>query len=186
MAKNGLNVRCLCQTGPKPRTGRILGYVAQTRIPRAPIPPATPHFLWFPSLRIAQRAADTPVPVVTWSSRRAGQACARLGRFEHVVALFRPPKIPICLENGPFGDQKWVKNGSKTHFWKSDPGPYGMLKQVFLAHFLSSRSRSLAHGKGQNAFKMGRFGTKNGSKMGEKSVFLKVILHHWGCSNKHF
>ena len=26
------------------------------RIPRAPSPPATPHFLWFPTLRIAQRA----------------------------------------------------------------------------------------------------------------------------------
>ena len=51
-AKNGLNVRCLCQTSPKPRTGRILGYVARNRIPRAPSPPATPHFLWFPSLKI--------------------------------------------------------------------------------------------------------------------------------------
>ena len=48
MANNGLNVRHLCQTGPKPRTDRILGYVAQNRIPRAPSPPATPHFLWFP------------------------------------------------------------------------------------------------------------------------------------------
>ena len=44
MAKNGLNVRCLCQTCPKPRTGRILGYVAQNPIPRAPTPPATPPF----------------------------------------------------------------------------------------------------------------------------------------------
>ena len=42
MAKNGLNVRRLCQTSPKPRTGHILGYVAQNRIPRAPNPPATP------------------------------------------------------------------------------------------------------------------------------------------------
>ena len=51
MAENGLNVRRLCQQAPKPRTGRILGYlVAQNRILRAPSPPATPHFLWFPSL----------------------------------------------------------------------------------------------------------------------------------------
>ena len=57
------------------------------------------------------------------------------GRFEPVVACFGPCKIPKCLENGPFQDQKWVKNGSKTHFSKSDPGPFGMLKQVFLAHF---------------------------------------------------
>ena len=58
-----------------------------------------------------------------------------LGRFEPVVARFGPLKIPKCIEKGPFHDQKWVKNGSKTQFSKSDPGPFGMLKQVFLAHF---------------------------------------------------
>ena len=58
-----------------------------------------------------------------------------LGRFEPVVARFGPWKIPKYLANGPFWDQKCVKNGSKTCFLKSDPGPYGMLKQVFLAHF---------------------------------------------------
>ena len=30
---------------------------------------------------------------------------------------------------------KWVKNGSKTRFSKSDALPFGMLKQVFLARF---------------------------------------------------
>ena len=58
-----------------------------------------------------------------------------LGLFEPVVARFVPWKIPKCLENGPFWDPKWVKNGSKTHFSKSDPGPFGMLTHVFLAHF---------------------------------------------------
>ena len=58
-----------------------------------------------------------------------------LARFEPVVARFGPWKIPKCLENGSFWDQKWVKNGSKTHFCKSDIGPFGMLKQVFLARF---------------------------------------------------
>ena len=43
--------------------------------------------------------------------------------------------MPNCLENRAFWDQKWVKNGSKMCFFKSDPGPFGMLKQVFLAHF---------------------------------------------------
>ena len=37
-----------------------------------------------------------------------------LDRFELVVAYFGPPKIPKCLENGLFWDQKmgqkWVKN----------------------------------------------------------------------------
>ena len=36
---------------------------------------------------------------------------AFLGRFEPVVARFGPWKIPKCLENGPFQDPKWVKNG---------------------------------------------------------------------------
>ena len=58
-----------------------------------------------------------------------------LAHFEPVVTRFGPWKIPIYLENGPFWVQKWVKNGSKTRFSKNDPGPFGMLKQVFLAHF---------------------------------------------------
>ena len=58
-----------------------------------------------------------------------------LGRFEPVVARFGPMKIPKCLENGPFQDQKWIKNGSKMHSSKSDLGPFGVLKQVFLACF---------------------------------------------------
>ena len=36
-----------------------------------------------------------------------------LDRYELVVAHFGTPKIPKCLENGLFWDQKWVKNGSK-------------------------------------------------------------------------
>ena len=58
-----------------------------------------------------------------------------LAHFEPVVTCFGAWKIPKCLENGPFWDQKWVKNGSKVRFSKSDPGPFGMLKQIFLAHF---------------------------------------------------
>ena len=58
-----------------------------------------------------------------------------LARFEPVVTYFGPLKIPKCLENGPFQGQKWVKNGSKTWFSKSDPRPLGMLKHVILARF---------------------------------------------------
>ena len=58
-----------------------------------------------------------------------------LAHFEPVATGFGSLKIPKCLENGPFWDQKWVKNGSKTRFSKSDPGPFEMLKQVFLARF---------------------------------------------------
>ena len=64
-----------------------------------------------------------------------------LARFEPVVARFGPWKIPNCLENRPFWDQKLVKNGSKKHFSKSDTGSFGMLKQVFLAHFEAVMTR---------------------------------------------
>ena len=50
--------------------------------------------------------------------------------FELVVAHFGPPKIPKCLENWLFWDKKWVKNGSKTHFSKPHPKPFGVHKRV--------------------------------------------------------
>ena len=57
-----------------------------------------------------------------------------LARFELVVACFRPPKIPKCLENGLenglFWDKKWVQNDSKMCFSKNDPRPFGVHKQV--------------------------------------------------------
>ena len=56
-------------------------------------------------------------------------------RFEPMVMCFGPWKIPKCLENGPFHDQKRVKNGSQTHISRRYPVPFGMLKQVFLAQF---------------------------------------------------
>ena len=53
-----------------------------------------------------------------------------LARFELGVARCGPPKIPKCLENGLFCDQKWVQNGSKMGFSKNDPRPFGVPKQV--------------------------------------------------------
>ena len=38
--------------------------------------------------------------------------------------------------------------------------------------------------KSPDALKMGCFETKNGSKMGQKCVFPKMLLHHLGCLNK--
>ena len=58
-----------------------------------------------------------------------------LARFEPVVTCFGPRKIPKCLENGSLWDQKWVNNGSKTRFSKSDPGPLGCSNKCFVAHF---------------------------------------------------
>ena len=58
-----------------------------------------------------------------------------LAHFEPKVMRFGPLKIPKCLEKGPLWNQKWVENGSKARFFKSDPGPFEMLKQVVLVHF---------------------------------------------------
>ena len=80
------------------------------------------------------------------------------GCFKLLGPRFGPLKVPKCLENGPFQDQKWVKNGSKMSFSKSDPGPFGMLKQVFLAHFEPVVTR-FAPWKSPNALKMGHLGT---------------------------
>ena len=84
-----------------------------------------------------------------------------LARFEPVVTCFGPRKIPICLENGSFQDQKWVKNGSKTYSFKSDPGPFGMLGQVFLAHFEPIWT-GFGPWKSQCSLKRGCCGSKNG------------------------
>ena len=58
-----------------------------------------------------------------------------LALLEPAVTRFGSWKIPKCLENGPLWDQKCVKNGSKTRFSESVLGPFGMLKQMSLAHF---------------------------------------------------
>ena len=58
-----------------------------------------------------------------------------LAHFAPVLTRFGPWKMPKGLANGPFWDQEWVKNGSKTHFPKSDRAPWGMYQQVILAHF---------------------------------------------------
>ena len=69
-----------------------------------------------------------------------------LARFEPVVTRFGPWKIPKWLENGPFWDQKWVQNGSKTRFSKSDPkvDHLGCSDKCFYP-ILSPLGRVLAH-----------------------------------------
>ena len=58
-----------------------------------------------------------------------------VARFEPVVTHFGPWKIPKCIENGMFWDQKWVKHGSKTYLRNADWGPFGMRKPVNGARF---------------------------------------------------
>ena len=39
-----------------------------------------------------------------------------LARFELVVTRFGTPQVRKCFQNGPFWDQRWVKNGQKRVF----------------------------------------------------------------------
>ena len=87
--------------------------------------------------------------------------------FELVVTRCGPLENPkMLLKMGRFGDLKWMKNGSKPRFSKTDVGPFGMLNQVFLAHF----ELVVTHfGPWKNP-KMPRKWDALGSKMGEKWV----------------
>ena len=67
-------------------------------------------------------------------------------------------------------------------FLKNDPRPCATLKQVFLDHF-ELVVPILVLRKSPNALKKGCFGTRNGSRMGQKRVFPKIILDHLGCTN---
>ena len=102
-----------------------------------------------------------------------------LGRFETVVACFGPWKIPKSLEHGPFRDQKWIKNGSKTHFSKSDPGPFGMLKQVVLVHF-EPVVTPFGPGKNGKCLEKGPFWDQKWVKNGSKMRFSKSDLGPFG------
>ena len=95
------------------------------------------------------------------------------GRFEPMVARFGPWKIPKCLENGPFWDQQWVKNGSKTCFHKNHPGPFMMLKQVVLAHF-EPVATSFGSWKIPKCLESGPFCDQKSFKNGSKKCFSKT------------
>ena len=108
-----------------------------------------------------------------------------LACFEPVVASFGPRKIPKCLENGPFQDQKCVKNGSKTCFSKSHPGPFGMLKQVFSARFEPVVTR-FGPWKIPKCLEKGSFWDQKWVKNGSKTRFSKSDRRPFGMLNQVF
>ena len=95
-----------------------------------------------------------------------------LACFEPEIARFGPSRIPKCLENGPFWDQKWVKNGSKTRFTKSDRRPSGMLRQVFLP-YLEPIGTGFGPWKSQYSSKGAVLGAKMGEKLVKNTFFQK-------------
>ena len=93
--------------------------------------------------------------------------------LEPVVMRVGPWKLPKSLEKGQFCDQKWVKNGSKTFFSKSDPRPFGMLKQVFSAHFELVVAR-FGPWKIPKCLEKGSFRDQKWVKNGSKTRFSKA------------
>ena len=108
-----------------------------------------------------------------------------LARFEPVVACYWPWKILKCLENGLFQDHKWVKNGSKTHFSESDPGSFGMLKQVFLAHFEPKITR-FGPWKRPKCLENGPLWDRKWVKNGSKTCFSKSDRRPFGMLKEVF
>ena len=72
--------------------------------------------------------------------------------------------------------------GKKMTFLKNDPRPRATLKQVFLDRFELVVAH-LGPSKHQRCLKMGCFGTKNGSKMGQKRIFPNLFLNLLRCTN---
>ena len=108
-----------------------------------------------------------------------------LARFEPLLTWFGPWKVPKCLENEPFWDPKGITIGSKPHSSKSDPQPFGMLKQVFLAHLGPVVTR-FGPWKVPKRLASGPFWDQMGAQSGSKRRFSKLILDHLGHSNKCF
>ena len=71
------------------------------------------------------------------------------------------------------------------HFSKSDPRPFGMLKQVFLAHF-EPLVTLIGPWKIRKCLENGLFWVRKRVKRGQKRIFPKVIPDHWGFTKKCF
>ena len=102
-----------------------------------------------------------------------------LAHFEPVLTRFGTWNTPNYLENGPFWDQKcpkmgqkWVKNG----FSNNDHGPFGVRKQVFLAHFEPVLTR-FGTWNTPNYLENGPFWDQKCPKMGQKWVLEIWLLN---------
>ena len=140
---------------PETKNGPYLGLRGSNRIPRAPSPPATPTFY---RLHPSESPNETRRPPYQWSLGAAGG-----------------PASPRTV--GPTVGPPGSPGRKKSFFPKLLLDHLGCSDKCFWA-ILSPWWPVLGHGKSQNALKMGHFGTNNGSKMGQKRVFPKMILDH--------
>ena len=107
----------------------------------------------------------------------------RRPRYQWLLGAPGGPASPRTV--GANGASTRVPRAKKIIFSKVVPRPLGMLKQVFLGRFEPVVAR-FGLGKSQNALEMGRFGTNNTSKMGQKCVFSKMIPHQYDAQTSGF
>ena len=120
------------------------------------------------------------------------------GDFHHSESPKRTPRHPYQWSLGRAGGQPGLRmagaNGWSTRvpgakkliFFKVVPRPLGMLKQVFLGRF-EPVVACFGPRKIPKCLENGPlWDQKWVTKMGQKCIFLKVILDHLGCSNKCF
>ena len=86
---------------------------------------------------------------------------------------------------GHFVTKHGSKTGTTTRFSKTYDGPFGMLKQAFLARFEPVVTR-FGPWKIPKCLENGQFWDPRWVKMGQKSSLAKVILHHLGGANNSF
>ena len=118
--------------------------------------PQPPTFYGFQASELPN---ETRRPPYQWSLGAAGGPASPRTRWGPTVGPPGSPGRKKCFFPKLFVDHLGCSNKC---FWS----------------VLSPWWRVLGHGKSQNTLKMGRFATNNGSKMGEKRVFPKVILDH--------
>ena len=153
----------MCTNTPETKNGPYLGLRGSNQFRGHLVHPQPPTFCGF---QASEWPIEPPRPPYQWSLGRAGrQRCPRTAG-----AKGRSTKNP--------GAKKMI-------FSKIVPRPLGMLKQVVLACFEPVVAR-FGPWKIPKCLENGPFWDQNGSKMGQKRIFPKVIVDHLGCSNRCF
>ena len=155
------NVHSLCQIATKLRTGHVLG-----------------------SNQKSDGTLSTCKPPLFVVSKPENCPTRRLHPRTngHLVKLGGSPG----RARGANGGSTRVPGAKKIILFKVVPKQLGMLKQLFSACFEPVVTHFGPYEIQKNALKMGRFGTNNASKMGQKHNSPKVILYYLVCLNRCF
>ena len=109
------------------------------------------------------------------------QVC--LAHFELLVAVVALLETQNALERGLFLDKNGSQTAQNVFFQKkNDARPFGLPKPVKSTHF-EPIATDFGSSRSAKCLEMGCCATKNGSKMGPKRGFPKMIWDNLGCTN---